>query len=114
MTYRPTHAISLFRSRIRSAAKYLKKGRGREYYQQVSKACISYFSDKWNRPILDLKIDEIARELEAQGVEPDLIRSIVDAVEYCDFESYTPSSNALNRDIMKDAEFAVSKLEKVL
>jgi len=114
VTYRRTHAVSLFRSRIRSAAKYLKKGRGREYYQQVSKACISYFSDKWNRPILDLKIDEIARELEAQGVEPDLIRSIVDAVEYCDFESYTPSSNALNRDIMKDAELAVSKLEKVL
>lgn len=114
VTYRKTHAVSLFRGRIRGAAKYLKKGRGREYYQQVSKACISYFSDKWNRPTLDLKIDEIARELEAQGVEPELIRSIVDAVEYCDFESYTPSSNALNRDIMKDAEIAVSKLEKVL
>jgi len=114
VTYRRTHAASLFRSRIRGAAKYLKKGRGREYYQQVSKACISYFSDKWNRPILDLKIDEIARDLEAQGVEPELIRAIVDAVEYCDFESYTPSSNALNRDIIKDAEIAVSRLEKVL
>ena len=92
----------------------MKKGRGREYYQQISKACISYFADKWNRPVLDLKIDEIGKDLESKNVVPELIRAIVDVVEYCDFESYTPSSNALNRDIMKDAEVAVAKLEKVL
>jgi len=112
--YRRSHAAALFRNRISQAAKFLKKGKGRDYYQQVSKACISYFSDKWNRPVLDLKIDEIARELESREVPPDLIKAIVDVVEYCDFESYTPSNNALNRDIMKDAESAVSKLEKVL
>ncbi|MCK5878177.1 MAG: protein BatD [Holophagae bacterium] len=113
-TFRRTHAAALFRNRIRQAAKSLKKGRGREYYQQISKACISYFADKWNRPVLDLKIDEIGKDLESKNVVPELIRAIVDVVEYCDFESYTPSSNALNRDIMKDAEAAVAKLEKVL
>ncbi len=113
-TFRRTHAAALFRNRIRQAAKSLKKGRGREYYQQISKACISYFADKWNRPVLDLKIDEIGKDLESKNVVPELIRAIVDVVEYCDFESYTPSSNALNRDIMKDAEVAVAKLEKVL
>lgn len=114
VTYRRSHAASLFHKRMGQAAKFLKKGRGREYYQRVSKACISYFSDKWNRPVLDLKIDEIARDLESRNVAPELVRAIVDVVEYCDFESYTPSSNALNRGIMKDAEAAVAKLEKVL
>ncbi len=114
VAYRQAHAGTLFRKRIREAAKLLKKNRGREYYQQLSKACISYFADKWNRPVLDLKIDEIARELEMKNVDPVLIKAIVDVVEYCDFESYTPSNNALNREIMKDAETAILKLEKVL
>ncbi len=114
VAYRRTHAAALFRNRIRLAAKFLKKGKGREYYQQISRACISYFSDKWNRPVLDLKIDEIARDMESQNVEAELIKAIVDVVEYCDFESYTPSNNTLNRDIVNDAQTAVLKLEKVL
>ncbi len=114
VAYRKAHAVSFFRKRLREAEKNLKKGRGREYYQQLSKACISYFADKWNRPVLDLKIDEIARELESKNVDPALVKSIVDVVEYCDFESYTPSDKALNRTILKDAETAILKLEKAL
>jgi len=110
--YRRSRAYPRFKRQIANAVRLRRKGKNRECCQTISKACIGYFADRWNRSVLDLKIDEIAHELEEQGVADQLVRGLVDLVEYCDFESYTPSGTSINPDILKDAEQVIARMEK--
>lgn len=110
--YRRSRAYPRFKRQMREAVRLRKKGKSRECCQTISKACIGYFADRWNRSVLDLKIDEIAHELEEQGVDPKQVKGLVDLVEYCDFESYTPSGTSVHPDILKDAEEVITRMEK--
>jgi len=62
--------------------------------------------------VLDMKIDEIARELTESGTPEVRVRALVDLVEYCDFESYTPSGSGVKPEIMGDAEKVIGAMEK--
>jgi len=114
VAYRRQQAYQRFRRQLKQVKKQLRKQRSREFYQGISRACIGYFADKWNRSNLDLKIDEIARELQDRQIPESDIKALVDLVEYCDFESYTPSGKGLNRTVWTDAEQIIARLEKQL
>ena len=110
--WRKAQAFKVFKGKLKDASRLYKRGKNREFYQTISQACIGYFADKWDRPVLDMKIDEIARELTESGTPEVRVRALVDLVEYCDFESYTPSGSGVKPEIMGDAEKVIGAMEK--
>lgn len=112
--YRKLRAFSNFKKNIKKAEKLLKKGNGKEYYSTISTSVIQYFADKLNKPNIELRIDEVSEILKQKEISEELIKSIVDIVEYCDFESYTPSGTGENIKILSEIVQLISKLEKQL
>jgi hypothetical protein len=112
--YRRVNAFKFFKKNLKEAEKLLKKKKNKEYYSAISSAVIRYFSDKFNKPNIELRIDEIELILKERQIEEGLIRSLVDIVEYCDFESYTPSATGQNIKILDETREIIGKLEKLL
>ncbi len=112
--YRRANAYKIFKKNLKEAEKLLKKKKNKEYYSAISSAVIRYFSDKFNKPNIELCIDEIESILKERQIEDGLIRSLVDIVEYCDFESYTPSGTGQNIKILDEIRELIGKLEKLL
>ncbi len=112
--YRKQKAYSFFKNRLKLAKKFARKKNSREYYQTLSKAVISYFSDKFSKSNIELRIDEIENILREKGFEEDLIKQLIDFVEYCDFESYTPHSSRIKLKLIDEANEIIQKVEKKL
>ncbi len=112
--YRKQKAYSFFKNKLKLAKKYAKKKKTKEYYQTLSKAVISYFSDKFSKPNIELRIDEIETMLKEKGVDEKLIKQLTDFVEYCDFESYTPHSSGIKTELIEEANEIIQKVEKAL
>ncbi len=112
--YRRQKAYSFFKNKLKLAKKYAKKKKTKEYYQTLSSAVISYFADKFSKPNIELRIDEIEHMLKEKGIEEKLIKQLTDFVEYCDFESYTPHSSGIKTELIEEANEIIQKVEKRL
>ncbi|GEM_PF-1792677 len=112
--YRKTKAYSFFKQRLKEVRRLGKKKKAREFYQSLSKAIISYFSDKLSKPNIELRIDEIENILKEKGIDENLIKQLTDFVEYCDFESYTPHSSGVKLELIDEANEIIQKIERVL
>ncbi|BBB32289.1 aerotolerance-related exported protein BatD [Thermotomaculum hydrothermale] len=112
--YRKQKAYSFFKNKLKKARKFARKKNSKEFYQTLSKAVISYFSDKFSKPNIELRIDEIEQMLKEKGVDEKLIKQLTDFVEYCDFESYTPHSSGIKLELINEANEIIQKVEKAL
>jgi len=112
--FRKANAYKFFKKNLKEAEKLLKKKKNKEYYSAISSAVIRYFSDKFNKPNIELRIDEIETLLKEREIDEEIIKSLVDIVEYCDFESYTPSGTGQNVKILDETRELIGKLEKLL
>lgn len=112
--YKKAKAFHIFKHNLKEAEKMLKRKKNKEYYSCISSSVTQYFSNKLNKPNLELRIDEIGTILKNKEIEDGLIKSLVDIVEYCDFESYTPSGTGENIKILSETLEIISKLEKQL
>ncbi len=112
--FRKKKAYSFFRKKLKLARKLAKKKKSKEFYQTLSKAVISYFSDKFAKPNIELRIDEIEHILKEKNINDKLIKQLTDFVEYCDFESYTPHSSHIKIELIDEANEIIQKVEKEL
>jgi len=112
--YKRVKAYYNFKKNLKEAGILLKKKKTKEYYSTISSAVIQYFADKLNKPNIELRIDDIEIILKEKDIEESIIKSLVDIVEYCDFESYTPSGTGENIKILEETQEIISKLEKKL
>ncbi len=112
--YRKNNAYSFFKKKLKKAKKHGKKGNSKEFYQTLSKAVVGYFADKFSKPSIELQMDEVAHILKEKGIEQNLVKQLVDFVEYCDFESYTPHSSGVKLELIDEANQLIQKVEKEL
>ena len=98
--------------RMKLAGKLLAENKKGEFYDEVLKAMWGYISDKLNIPVSQLSKDNIEYELTKYGVNEELIKEFIDALNQCEFARYAPGDeNAAMDKVYSSAVEVISKME---
>lgn len=98
--------------RLKIAGKLLAENKKDAFYDEVLKALWGYISDKLNIPVSKLSKDNIEGKLVNYGVDDELIKEFIDALNECEFARFAPGDEALNMDkVYSTALNVISKIE---
>lgn len=98
--------------RMKLAGKLLGENKKEAFYDEVLKALWGYISDKLNIPLSRLSKDNIEEELQNYGVNEELIKEFIDALNNCEFARFAPGSDNQAMDKVYTASLEViSKME---
>ena len=98
--------------RMKLAGKLLASNQREAFYDEVLKALWGYISDKLNIPVSRLSKDNIEEELQKVGVQAELIKEFIDALDQCEFARFAPGDPNQAMDQVYKASFEViSKME---
>ena len=98
--------------RMKLAGKLLASNQKDTFYDEVLKALWGYISDKLNIPVSRLSKDNIEEELQKVGVQAELIKEFLDALNQCEFARFSPGDPNQAMDQVYKASFEViSKME---
>ncbi len=101
------------RKRLKVAMKYMSS-KDMRFYEETLKAIWGYLSDKLTIPVSELNKENIASELAKYGADTNLIDSVMDVLEECEFAQYAPSQSATKMDdvFAKTSDF-MDKIESI-
>lgn len=98
--------------RMKLAGKLLTENKKDQFYDEVMRALWGYISDKLNIPVSKLSKDNIEYELNKYGVQADLIKEFIEALNQCEFARYAPGDeNAAMDNVYSSAIDVMSKME---
>jgi hypothetical protein len=98
--------------RLKLAGKLLSENKKDAFYDEVLKALWGYISDKLNIPVSKLSKDNIEEKLTDHGVDGDLIRNFIDALNECEFARFAPGDESQAMDkVYATALEVISKME---
>lgn len=98
--------------RMKLAGKLLAENKKDQFYDEVMRALWGYISDKLNIPVSKLSKDNIEYELNKYGVQADLIKEFIEALNQCEFARYAPGDeNAAMDNVYSSAIDVMSKME---
>lgn len=98
--------------RMKLAGKLLAENKKDQFYDEVMRALWGYISDKLNIPVSKLSKDNIEYELNKYGVQADLIKEFIEALNQCEFARYAPGDeNAAMDKVYSSAIDVMSKME---
>lgn len=98
--------------RMKLAGKLLAENKKDQFYDEVMRALWGYISDKLNIPVSKLSKDNIEYELNKYGVQADLIKEFIEALNQCEFARYAPGDeNAAMDKVYSSAIDVISKME---
>jgi len=101
--------------RLKSAAKLLKQGESRPFYEEVMRALWGYVGDKLNLPVTDLSKDNVGEQLQQRGVGEELVGRFLHVLSDCEFAQYAPGDPADTMDrIYSDATKVINELDSCL
>lgn len=76
--------------RMKVAGKLLAENKKELFYDEVLKALWGYVSDKLNIPVARLSKSNVEDKLQKRGVNDELIKEFIDALNECEFARYAP------------------------
>lgn len=98
--------------RMKLAGKLLNENQKDAFYDEVLKALWGYISDKLNIPLSRLSKDNIEKELHDYGVNEDLIKDFINALNECEFARFAPGNDNQAMDKVYSTALAIiSKME---
>lgn len=98
--------------RMKLAGKLLSENKKDTFYDEVLKALWGYISDKLNIPVSRLSKDNIEEKLRAYGVNEDLIKEFLSALNDCEFARFAPGDENQAMDKVYSSSIEViSKME---
>lgn len=98
--------------RMKQAEKLLAKNEKDTFYDEVLKALWGYISDKLNIPVSKLSKDNIEEKLNKHGVEEELIKEFLAALNNCEFARFAPGDDTQAMDKIYAASLEViTKME---
>lgn len=98
--------------RMKLAGKLLASNQREAFYDEVLKALWGYISDKLNIPVSRLSKDNIEEELQKVGVQAELIKEFIDALDQCEFARFAPGDpNQAMDKVYKASLEVISKME---
>ena len=98
--------------RMKLAGKLLSENKKDAFYDEVLKALWGYISDKLNIPVSRLSKDNIEEKLRNHGVNEELIKEFLNALNDCEFARFAPGDENQAMDKVYSSSIAViSKTE---
>jgi len=109
---RTKKANKMATKRLKQAGKLLAENKKDEFYDEVLKALWGYISDKLSIPVSKLSKDNIEGKLVNYGVNDELIKEFINALNECEFARFAPGDEASNMDkVYSVALDVISKIE---
>lgn len=98
--------------RMKLAGKLLSENKKDAFYDEVLKALWGYISDKLNIPVSRLSKDNIEEKLRNHGVNEELIKEFLNALNDCEFARFAPGdeNQAMDKVYYSSIE-VISKME---
>ena len=81
--------------RLHNASVCLKNDEIDQFYDEILKAVWGYLSDKLNIPVSDLTRTNAIDALQKEGIEEDIIKSLSEILDTCEFARFAPSSSGI-------------------
>lgn len=98
--------------RLKLAGKLLSENKKEAFYDEVLKALWGYISDKLNIPVSKLSKDNIEEKLTNYGVNEELIKDFINALNECEFARFAPGDENQAMDkVYSSALEVISKME---
>lgn len=98
--------------RMKLAGKLLSENKKDAFYDEVLKALWGYISDKLNIPVSRLSKDNIEEKLRNHGVNEELIKEFLNALNDCEFARFAPGDESQAMDKVYSSSIEViSKME---
>ena len=98
--------------RMKLAGKLLSENKKDAFYDEVLKALWGYISDKLNIPVSRLSKDNIEEKLKNHGVNEELIKEFLNALNDCEFARFAPGDENQAMDKVYSSSIEViSKME---
>mgnify|MGYP005845337717 FL=1 len=98
--------------RMKLAGKLLSENKKDAFYDEVLKALWGYISDKLNIPVSRLSKDNIEEKLRNHGVNEELIKEFLNALNDCEFARFAPGDENQAMDKVYSSSIEViSKME---
>lgn len=98
--------------RMKLAGKLLSENKKDAFYDEVLKALWGYISDKLNIPVSRLSKDNIEEKLRNHGVNEELIKGFLNALNDCEFARFAPGDENQAMDKVYSSSIEViSKME---
>lgn len=98
--------------RMKLAGILLNENKKDAFYDEVLKALWGYISDKLSIPVSKLSKDNIEEKLKNHGVEDELIKEILNALNDCEFARFAPGDDNQAMDkVYKSSLDLISKME---
>ena len=98
--------------RMKLAGKLLSENKKDAFYDEVLKALWGYISDKLNIPVSRLSKDNIEEKLRNHGVNEELIKEFLNALNDCEFVRFAPGDENQAMDKVYSSSIEViSKME---
>lgn len=111
---RSRKANQMAMSRLRKAKGLLNENTQKEFYAEVARALQGFVGDKLNIAETGLITDQVEATLKSRGGEDEVVRSLVECLQHCDYQRFAPSTSS--REEMKllfdIAKNIIIKLEK--
>ena len=108
-------ANSVATKRLKKATKLMKAGKTGEFYDEVMRATWGYVADKFSIPVSDLSRDTVTEKLQQRNVDQQVIDSLLEAIDECEFERYAPGDAAGNMQKTYDsAATAITNINNVM
>lgn len=105
-------ANKVARARLNKAESLLKHNMIDKFYEELHRAILGYASDKLSLNIADLSKDNIKGSLFERGVKEELINSLIELIDACEYARYSPDSGSGGMDLnYKKAIELISDME---
>lgn len=101
--------------RLKSAAKLLKQGQSKAFYEEVTHALWGYVGDKLNLPVTELNKDNVGEQLTERGVGEESIQRFLRVLGDCEFAQYAPGDPSATMDkLYGEATEVINELDAKL
>ena len=101
--------------RLKSAAKLLKQGQSKAFYEEVTHALWGYVGDKLNLPVTELYKDNVGEQLTERGVGEESIQRFLRVLGDCEFAQYAPGDPSATMDkLYGEATEVINELDAKL
>ena len=98
--------------RLKNAAKLLKQGQARAFYEEVTHALWGYVGDKLNLPVTELNKDNVGEQLVKRGVSEEIVERFLHVLSDCEFAQYAPGDPSATMDrLYAEATAVIDQIE---
>lgn len=112
---RHRHANRVAFKRLELAARYLKEGKDKAFYEETSRATWGYLSHKLKIPMAELSKQLVQDKLSAQNVSAGTMQKLMELTDRCEMALYAPaSSNEHRQGAYQEAVEVISAIENEL